>query len=325
MLGLCLGTASGFSQDYETGTWPDFKDAAVCFTFDDGCPNQYKTAIPMFDEYGFKLTMFTVTGWSPDWEKLKKASLNGHEIASHTVNHSSLGFLPAGMQDSELSNSQNEINKHIPDKKCLTLAYPNCIKGNYDICGKYYIAARGCGGVIESSTPSDFMDISSIVCGVQGTVKTGGDFISKTDSALSSGGLCVFLIHALDGDSGYSTLLSGELRKELEYLKSINGRVWVATFRDIVLYIRERNSITVIETSTLNNMITLKVSDGLDDSVYNYPVTLRRKLRPGENFKNASAVQNGKEVKSSIVNTGSSVYLMFDVIPGKGDVVLKLN
>ncbi len=330
MLALSLGAVSGFSQkslkgnsDYEIGTWQDFKAAAICFTFDDGCLNQYKTAIPMFNEYGFKLTMFTVTSWSPDWEKLKKASLNGHEIASHTVHHSTLGQLPDDLQASELANSQNEINKYITDKKCLTLAYPNCVTGNYDIIGKYYIAARGCQGFIEGSTPNDFMDISSIICGVQGTVKTAGDFINKTDSAVSSGGLCVFLIHAIDDDSGYSPLLSSELRKELEYLKNINDKVWVAAFRDIVIYIRERNSVSIIETSNRNNIITLNVDDGLDKSIYNYPLTIRRKLP--KNYNGASVSQNGKEVKSSIVNIDSAGYVMFDVVPDNGDVVLNLK
>jgi len=46
---------------YEVGTWAGFKKAAISYTFDDGNSNQFAITMPMFDEFGFKMTLFTVT------------------------------------------------------------------------------------------------------------------------------------------------------------------------------------------------------------------------------------------------------------------------
>ena len=57
---------AGYSQTiappYQVGDWPGFRTAAVTYTFDDGCSNQFAIAIPMFNEFGYKLTLFTITG-----------------------------------------------------------------------------------------------------------------------------------------------------------------------------------------------------------------------------------------------------------------------
>jgi oligosaccharide reducing-end xylanase len=257
--------------------------------------------------------MFTVINWSPDWEQLKKASQNGHEIASHTMSHSSLGSLSDEMQTNQLENSQKAINGYIGENKCLTIAYPNCVTGNFDIVKKYYIAARGCQGYIEQSTPSDFMNISSIICGKNGSVKTDTDFISKTDDVISTNGLCVFLIHAIDNDSGYSPLESVVLRQELEYLKKNQSKVWVSTFVNIAKYIKERNSLSISEMSIDKEKIIFKSSCELDQSIYSDPVTIRRMLP--KTWNKATVMNDGKEVKSTVVKTNSGNYIMFDIIP----------
>src|SRR5689334_9785226 len=124
---LCT-TWDGFSQiaaNYEVGTWKDFKAAAVSYTFDDNCSGQ-PSAIKEFDNYGYKVTLFAVTGWGPNWQNLKTYSANGHEVASHTVNHSDdLGVLSDTDQETQLKNSQSTIISNVPTSKCQTLAYPN--------------------------------------------------------------------------------------------------------------------------------------------------------------------------------------------------------
>lgn len=85
---LILGYA-GYPQtvasSYEVGTWPGFRQTAISYTSDDGCSGQFSTVMPMFDEFGFKLTLFTVTSWSPNWTALQNAVNQGYEIASQRV------------------------------------------------------------------------------------------------------------------------------------------------------------------------------------------------------------------------------------------------
>jgi peptidoglycan-N-acetylglucosamine deacetylase len=185
VLGVAFLVVAGVGQSrtidpaYEVATWPQFRSAAVSFTFDDGCPNQFAVAIPLFNEFGFKLTLFTITGQSPNWTALEAAALQCHEVASHTVTHPSLSGMTLANQTAELKDSQDDINAHIPQQPCLTMAYPYCVAGSLSLCAAYYIAARGCQGFTEPSTPGDFMNISSVICGSLGSVKTATDFNAR--------------------------------------------------------------------------------------------------------------------------------------------------
>ncbi len=320
---LIIGNAAycqTIDPPYEVGTWQGFRLAAVTYTFDDGCSNQYAIAIPMFNEFNFDLTMYPVINWSPNWTALQNAAAEGHEIGSHTISHPYLNQLTTAQQTTELENSQNIINSHIEGRQCITIAYPYCVPGNLTLTTQYYIAARHCQGYIERTTPSNFYQISSLICGSQGAVKTMEDFNTRFESTATSNGWCVFLLHGIDNDGGYSPLPSTTLRASLEFLDAHRDIFWVSTFANVARYIKERNDISVTELSSQDNIITLQVTDTLDDSIYNYPVTIRRPLRP--NWSSANVSQNDQAVNTSVAEVDSVKYVMFDVVPDGGEVVL---
>ena len=117
-----VSNAQKVDLPYEVATWFGFCDAAVSYTFDDGCANQFAKAIPLFDEFGYKLTLFTVIDWSTaNWTLLQNAAKNGHEIASHTVTHLNLNSASAEIQLAELQNSRLEIEKNNKQYQMLDL------------------------------------------------------------------------------------------------------------------------------------------------------------------------------------------------------------
>lgn len=316
-----VGYCGTVDRPYEVGTWPGFRSAAISYTFDDGCSNQLALAIPMFNEFGFKLTLFTITSWSPDWTALQDAASKGHEVASHTVTHPSLSGMTIEEQTAELKNSQDDINAHITGPKCVTLAYPYCAVGNGFVCEQYYIAARGCQGFIEAGTPGDFMNISSLICGELGSVKTAADFNGRFDSVAASKGWCVFLIHGIDNDGGYSPLPSDALRAGLQYLDARRSTFWVSTFGNVVRYVRERNAVSVKELASDETHIAVLATDSLDDAIYNDPVTLRRPLPSG--WPSARVVQNGRVIGTQMMTEARGTKcIVFDVVPDGGVVVL---
>lgn len=324
---LTIPDSSAYSQRidslYEVGTWQGFRSGAVTFTFDDGTNNQNTVALPLFDAFGFKMTFYPVINWGPNWSVLQAAAANGHEIGSHTVSHTRFGGISADSQNTELRNSQIAINSHISAQKCLTVAYPNCVVGDTSVCSRYYIAARGCSGVIVPSTPANFLNISSFVCGNLG-VNTVHDFNAKAEDAASSNGWVVFLIHAIDSESGYSPTSSDTLREVLTYLDAHRDRFWESTFVNVARYIKERNNVSVHESSFLDSTITVNVTETLNDSIYNEPVTIRRHLP--QDWTWAIAVQNGLPIPDSIIEVDSAKYIMFDAVPNGGPVsLLKRN
>ncbi len=324
LLFVSLSYAQNVVAPYEVGTWQGFRTAVITFTFDDGSPNQFSIAVPMFNEFGFKLTLFIDTGiefgWPVDWTTLQNAASQGHEIASHTITHTSFTGMSDSVQIKELKNSQDAINAHITGQKCITIAYAYCNVGNKALCAQYYIAARICSGIIEPKTPADFMAISSIICGTEGSVKTSQDFINRATTAINAKGWCVLLLHGVDNDGGWSSVDSAVLRADLEFLKANQDKLWVSTFSNVARYIKERNAVSVVELTNQDSSITLQVTDTLPDSIYNYPITLRRPLPA--NWQAARVSQNNQTTEAEIVEINSVKYMMFDVVPDGGEVVL---
>jgi oligosaccharide reducing-end xylanase len=320
LIAVNAGYSRTIDPNYAVGTWQGFRTAAVTYTFDDGCPYQYTIAIPMFNQYGYKLTMFTVTGkgWylPTHWDQLQTAAAAGHEIGSHTVTHPTLS---ASNEVYELSNSKIAIEVNVPGSKCVTVAYPMCVESTPSVIATYYIAGRTCSGSIVPATPTDFYQISSFALGSNGINTTAG-IIAKADAAAASGQWCVYLVHGIDTDGGYSPLSSGILKATLDYLYANKSKFWVSSFSNVVRYIKERNDVNVIEVSNTGDTITVRVTDSLDNTIYNYPITIRRPLPTG--WLAAKVSQNGSPASYSITRVGSVKYIMFDVVPDGGDIVL---
>ena len=315
-----VARAGTVAAPYEIATWRGFCSGAVTYTFDDNLPNQYAKAVPIFNAKGFKMTLFTVSTWGSGWSKVQAAAASGHEIASHTVTHPRLPTLSLAQQTNELADSRSAINASVTNQSCVTLAFPYCVPGDPGITAAYYIAARGCSGQLVPATPPDFMNISSFVCGSQGGIKTPDQFNAKADAAAAANSWAVYLIHALDDDNGYSPMPSETLQASLDYLDAHRDKYWVETFGNVVRYIRERNASSVAESAASADRISLQVTNNLDTSIYNYPITLRRPLPTG--WTAAAVSQNGRSAKAQMATVNSTNYVMFDIVPNGGEVVL---
>jgi len=318
---LAISVRAQVATNYEIGTWSQFKTAAVSYTMDDNCTNQIPVALPLFNQYNFKVTFFTVINWSPNWSGLLTASKNGHEVGSHTMTHpTSLATLSLADQNTELQQSQSTINTNIPNAKCVTLAYPNCNRGDLATTQKYYIAARVCSGTVELSTPADFYNISSIITGNTGSVQTAANLNSKVAAAKSSKGWCVFLTHGIDNDGGYSPTQSTELASHLSYMNTNIADFWVAPFGTVVKYIKERNVASVTETVITSDSLKVVVADNLDNTIYNVPITIRRLLPNG--WTNPKVYLNSAVIPSTLSTVSGKTYIIFDAIPNQGNIYL---
>jgi peptidoglycan/xylan/chitin deacetylase (PgdA/CDA1 family) len=100
----------------------------VILTFDDGYESQYSNAKPILDKYGFKATFYIVCNYvgSGDnrmtWEEIKSLQQEGHDIASHTMNHDDLSKLtPQGVEYEVAQSKQCLLEQGINPK---SFAYP---------------------------------------------------------------------------------------------------------------------------------------------------------------------------------------------------------
>ena len=301
--------AATIPAPYELATWRGFRACAVSYTFDDNSPKQFSVAQPMFDAKGLHATFFCIVGsLSPSqWATIESASSKGHEIASHTLTHPSLPTLTDDQVVAELSGSKNLIESHT-GKKCVSHAYPYCSVPKKTITSQYYPFARSCNGSLVPSTPSDFLSI--------GALGPDGGMDAPSENAASSGSWLVWLIHGIDNDAACCPITSSVLQSNLNYVTANTNKWWVETFGNVCRYIQERNAsvLTVASNGTTN--LTLRLTNSLDRTIFDYPVTLRRPMPSG--WPAAAITQNGASVTSQVVNGN----LMFDVVPNGGDIVL---
>jgi oligosaccharide reducing-end xylanase len=278
----------------------------------------------MFNAKGFKLTLFTVVtgGMFPGWTKLQSAAAQGHEIASHTMTHTSLKGMAAANQITELRNSRDSINAHVPGRQCVTQAYPYCDRGTDSIALKYYIANRTCSGQIVSKNPSNFADISSVICGSTGSNSTTA-LNTQANSAAASNGWCVYLFHGVENDGGYSPIATSALQGNVDYMSSNPSKFWVETFGNVARYIRERTAASVRAVSRTADSIVLRVTDTLNDTLFNYPITIRRPLPAG--WQTVKVTQGTGALASQTKDSNNITYVYFDAIPDAGNVVISRN
>ena len=296
-------------EGYEVATWHNFSQAAITYSFDDGTPNQIPVAVPLLNKYGFHGTFNLITSWVKDWGEWRKVAEMGHEIASHTVTHANFGQTPDDKQEEELAKSKDTIEMLI-GKECITLVYPYCVTGNDKIVAQHYISARGCSGQVATPTPENMLNITSRVVGTESNMQTADNFNKWVASAIDTKGWCVFLIHALDDDGGYSPIESKEFDAHLNYVKQSGLAYWVGTFAEISKYILERNSLTISERAEMDYIeITVGCTAQSSLTKFDQPITIKRKLPEG--CTTARIVRNNSEIPSLIAD-GS---IIFDVVP----------
>lgn len=91
----------------------------IIITFDDGYRDNYTNAFPILKKYGFKGTVFVITGSVGlknylTWNMIREMYSSGLvDIGAHTVNHYILSKIPIADAQSEISMSRSKIAKEI--------------------------------------------------------------------------------------------------------------------------------------------------------------------------------------------------------------------
>lgn len=304
------------SYTCDVATWQGFATSAISYTYDDGCPNQFSTAAPLMDKYGFKGTFYLVTQWLSDWSTFAECAQNGHEIASHTLTHPNLCEISVDSATAELSQSQQLIIDNT-GTECFSIAYPYCAKPDETLVSQYYGAARICDCYIEGATPRNYLAISSFGIGSESTRNNAESVISLFEQTAEKGGWCVLLIHEIDDGPGYSPFSSAALDTTLQYLDAHRDQFWTATFSDVAKYARERDAAQITLTTASDKQINISIATGLSSDIYNVPLTL--KLTLPDDWTGATVEQHGATTEIS----ASDGTIVFDAQPDGSTVTVR--
>jgi len=331
-LALVWGTSLTLAQSVEIGTWAGFRKGAVSFTFDDGPKSDAEIAAPMFEKYGYRATFNIVTNWvgangMVSWNDVKTMASAGHEIASHSESHPGNGAMPSN----EISSSKRVISNNVQQSYgCITLAYPNCVTPGDQQVLQNYIAGRICNGswsggsdIMSQNGPSNWAAVPAIMTGNQGSE----NFTGSMQSAVNSGGWVMFLTHGFTtGTNGYATYSptsATAMENALGWAKQNDKDIWVAPFRNVAMYLKERKAAEINPMDGGNsNIFAFELKHSIADNIskYDYPLSLR--MEKPEGWETIQVMQGNAELETSIVDG----YIYFDAVPNAGQIsVMNVN
>jgi len=338
--------------------WADDRKSAFSFTFDDGFKSQCDYAVPVLDAFGFKGTFYLITSvmvadtpaiWRyGTWNQFRIASLEGHEIGSHTVTHPDLTTLAVGTTTTvgtlkyELYQSQVTINQQFTNQKCISIAYPYCATNATVIkyATPYYASARGDGGLSNDSTLNGTQWYTVESKEEQFNVprnSTTDDQDELTDmesflaNNISLGEWGTLMAHEVVPFSQIPDLItSGSwypmssewLTSLCQYIKpkSDSKDIWVATFANVTRYMKERDAFVPTIVSQTTTDIKLTGTTKLDKTIYNYPLTVDITVPP--DWNNAIVAQGTtKDTLKSFIS-GGITYVRAPFIPDGGTLTL---
>ena len=250
----------------------------------------------------------------------------------------------------EVIGSQEILRSLFPDQRVLTFAYPGFTseKNKYTdgsekeileviyseamrkMLDEHYIAGRR---VQAAYSVTD----TTIDWTMSGCYHIGGNYTNnKVEKAAEDGLLTVLYVHNManvpeDQLKTYNypsnTMAAYYFEDTCKKLAArvASGEVWNTHYEDAIMYVREAQSATAT-VRYANGGLTVSLTDKMDDSVYNFPLTVRIALP--EAVKAVKITQNGKVSYAKTEYEayefyGGEYYALCDIVPDSGDAKIE--
>ncbi len=331
---------------YSISPWFGFKKAACSLTFDDGTLDHYFIAFPELEKRNMKATFFLITKYLKrclwmdsqikrrlfSWDQAREMFNSGHEIGSHSKSHKDLTKRGTSIKK-ELRDSFLKIRKEIPLQKGLTFSWPYWRSNEEceEIAAQYYISARsgtgkmkdntGKNGADPHSNPINFFAVNSVCMGLGEIDRTWQE---DCERVISEGGWFVVCFHGIDDGRvakewlGWRAMPISQFREILGFIGDRD--FWIAPFGTVSRYIHERDSAVLYLVESSENYFFLLLEDGLDDSIYNQPLSISIKLPV--KWDSVLIVQNDRLLRH---NNSEDGYIQFDALPDGSEIIIIKN
>jgi hypothetical protein len=121
----------------------------------------------------------------------------------------------------------------------------------------------------------------------------------------------VLTFHGVDG-IGWEPKPHQEHAAYFRYMKDHEDQLWIATFRDVTKYMRERMAAKV-DTDKKDNNLIVKVSHSLDKNVYRLPLTLKTYV-PND-WKKVKITQGSASAETTVSTDAKGSFVQYDALP----------
>ena len=258
-------------------SFKDDRRAAMTFNFDDGCARVYTLAVPMFENFGYRATIFlnpgiTTEGTVPgSWDSWRDAHKRGFEVGNHTMHHYNLTEVPQQVLEDEIEQGYNIIKEKIGEAP-LTFAFPF---DKDDAASLLEVKKR-------HLVVRDFDTLYSLYPHIMISVYGGRYFKTETaqriiDLALQKRLWLIAEFHDVTEDDnfpGFKAIKKDLLQSHLTYIKEREDKIWVDTYINVFRYLTEkkRSRLKIIEQG--ENKMTFDITSPLDTKFYSMPLTV---------------------------------------------------
>lgn len=313
--------------------WKDDKYAAYSVTIDDNCAMDVPWWLEQSQAYGLPLTWFLITGdignpkgnavMAGTWSLWRSVLDAGHDIGSHSVTHwhgfGQDGTPPADWQGFawECSESKRQIEVGLPGHQVRMLAYPGGPgqkRNDPAVAMQTYVAARGLTG-INKANQIDYGQIKYMSRATWGDAKTPWavptNILSMDPRNPHFRGWASPLFHFVGKPEMKPVALQA-----LAFYKDNAAELWGGRIGDVARYGQERDTATLCVASSTNERIAIDLSDGMDDAIYDLPLTV--KLRLPAAWANAQASQDGKPCQVTVVEHEGARFALIGIVPDRG-------
>jgi hypothetical protein len=149
--------------------------------------------------------------------------------------------------------------------------------------------------------------------GCDSCINSNAELVPYLDAAIRRGAWLTTTYHAIGDEKGWGYYKFSEFQADLASVKARD--FWSASLEDITLYVRER-AVTRIQTTMLNTMsgslstkgVEITLSDNLENTLFNFPLTVR--LVPPKSWigKKATVRQNAQAIQP-IFNVTDTLFI----------------
>ena len=308
----------------EVCLWKGDAIGAATFTVDDNSGTDVPWWIETAAKYHARITWFVIPNIVDDrnplhgtWAGYQSALDAGHDIQSHSFTHLADESLTI---DEEYGRAVESIERHLPGHRVVAVGFPGARssrKNTWAASGRHHIGGRGTTGV-----PNDPVRIN-----YQCSNSFHGDFTLDAQSFVGLSNLVVrntrfplsyraWNCHHLHG------VPQEERRAQIERAMAFYAEhgVWMPGFVDVLKYGQERDSAAVETVECRADRIVLRLTDHMDDSLFDAPLTLRLRVPDGWT---AAAVRQGERKETVAVDKrDGKASVLFDAVPDRGDIVV---
>jgi peptidoglycan/xylan/chitin deacetylase (PgdA/CDA1 family) len=281
-----------FQAVVSVATWKDDRQGAISFTFDDGYRGAFEHGGAELESADLKGTFYIFTDTSAVYDgELASTTLvreyknKGHEIASHTSNHSNLGFLTeSGDVDSleqVLSASVEVLNQRFGQyTMSMSIPFGSFRYETLKYISSHFYSARSSQHGFNLATPYDLYALKSWPI----LSTTSPAYVDNLLSIAESYGTYLPLMYhdmldePFDEDLHIYTYSRDHFRETVQ--AALSRDLWIDTHERIYKYIRERNALKILsldddEMDQQAGNFSFIADDGLEDSIFNVELTLR--------------------------------------------------